>query len=70
MKFSVFGKNIEVIERNSKWVVFYIGNEGKKRLAEDIIVPPDILEDQLIEYLSDLCHEWARPNYSEVKKLD
>jgi hypothetical protein len=70
MKFSVFGKNIEVIERNSKWVVFYFGNEGKKRLAEDIIVPPDILEDQLIEYLSDLCHEWARPNYSEVKKLD
>ena len=38
MKFNVFGKNIEVIEHNAKWIVFYIGNEGKKRLADDIFI--------------------------------
>ena len=70
MKFNVFGKNIEIKHRNSEWIVFYLGNEGKKRLAEDIFVPSDISENQLIDYLSDLCHEWARPNHSEVKKLD
>ena len=69
MKFNVFGKNIEVIQRNSEWIVFYLGNECKKRLAQDVFIPSDISEDQLVGYLSDLCHEWARPKYSEVKKL-
>ena len=70
MKLNAFGKCIEVISRNDKWVVFYLGDEGKKRLAEGIVIPPTIIEEQLIEYLSDLLHESARPNNSEVVRLD
>lgn len=70
MKYDVFGKRIEIKKNDSGWLVFYLGNEGKRRLAGDIIIPPDISEDKFIEYLSDLCHEWARTDHSEVKKLD
>ena len=70
MRFNVFGKYIEVIQRNSQWVVLYLGNEGTKRLADDIFIPSDIKESQLLGYLSDLCHEWARENHNIVERLD
>ena len=70
MKLNVFGKIVEVIRRDDKWVVFYLGNEGKKRLAQDILIQSNVQEDQLVEHISDLCHEWARPNNTEVTKLD
>lgn len=66
MKLNVFGKNIEAIKRDSQWKVFYLGNEGKKRLAGDILIPSDIGEEELVGYLADLCHEWARPNHNDV----
>ena len=70
MRFNVFGRFIEVIQRDNQWIVFYLGNEGKKRLAEDVSIPSDIKESQLHGYLSDLCHEWARENHRTVERLD
>lgn len=59
-----------MIRRDDKWIAFYLGDEGKKRRAEGIVIPPTIIEEQLIEYLSNLLHESARPNHSEVVRLD
>ncbi len=70
MKFDIFGRNIEILKRGTQWKVFYLGNEGKKRLAEDIIIPSDITECQLTGYLFDLCHEWIRPEHSTVERID
>ena len=55
MRLNVFGKIVEVIRRDDKWIVFYLGNEGKKRLAEDILIQSNVREDQLVEHISDLC---------------
>ncbi len=70
MKLDVFGKPVEIIRDGNRWLVFYPGNEGKKRRADDIILPPDLKEENLIEYIADLCHEWATLDSSEVKRLD
>ena len=69
MKLNVYGKLIEANRHNSQWIVFYLGNEGKKRLANNLHVPNNIPEEQLITYLADLCHEWATPKQNQVKIL-
>ncbi|MCG8312494.1 MAG: hypothetical protein MI976_04710 [Pseudomonadales bacterium] len=70
MKVDVYGKHLEIQRSGSEWVAFYMGNEGKKRKADDIKIPKDIKEDDLVEYIADLCHEWSRPGNSEVKIID
>lgn len=70
MKINVFGKIIEVVRNDNRWEVFHVGNEGKKRLANDIVIPSNLKEEELIGYISDLCHEWATPANKEVKILD
>lgn len=70
MKFDVFGRDLEVIRKDNKWLAYYLGNEGKKRIAGDIFIPAETKESELIEYLADLCHEWACPGHEKVLKLN
>jgi hypothetical protein len=70
MKINVFGKLIEVVRKDNSWDIFYLGTDGKKRSVNDIVIPADLKEEELTEYLSDLCHEWATPVNKEVKILD
>jgi hypothetical protein len=70
LKFDVFGKDVLIVEARDGWKAFYVGNEGKRRPAKDIIVPPDIEESKLIQYLDDLCHEWATDRNNSVKRVD
>ena len=69
MKLSVYGREVEILRLENEWVAYYSGNEGKKRVANDINIPSTVSEPEVPEYVSDLCHEWARPNYNEVKVL-
>jgi len=59
MKLDVFGKKLEIVRAGGKWLVYYTGNEGKKRKAHDIRIPDDLTEPEIAEYVSDLCHELA-----------
>ena len=70
MRLDVFGKLVEAQFREGQWLVFYIGDEGKKRPAHDLVIPEDIAETELPKYLADLCHEWARPGYKQVEIID
>ena len=67
MIIDIFGKEVEVVRRDPEWVVFYRGNEGKKRLAKDIIIPSNISESELLLYLSDIYHENSTLKNPEVK---
>ena len=69
MLFDVYGRLVQVERVKGCWQAYYLGNEGKKRLARDIEIPSDIHEDKLIKYLDDLCHEWATPSRPSVKRL-
>lgn len=70
MKLNVFGRYVEVVRRQDRWLVYYLGSEGKKRIAEDILIPSGVKEDNLVEYIADLCHEWASPNKSDVTVME
>ena len=70
MKLNVYGKMVEVVRDDGYWKVFYLGNEGKKRLAIDIFVPSSTKGEDVVTYIADLCHEWATPLRNEVKRLD
>ena len=70
LKFDVFGRQVHVAETSNGWITFYIGVEGKKRPAPDIVIPPDISKSEIAQYLDDLCHEWATEQHPCVKQLD
>ena len=69
MKFNIFGMLIGVSRTSGSWDAFYLGNEGKRRPA-DFIVPSDLLEDEVGEYLADLFHEHATPRNEKATRID
>lgn len=66
MILNVFGKEIEVLKDGSQWKTFYLGSDGKKRIARDIVIPNNLPENEVVGYVADLCHEWATAKYNEV----
>lgn len=68
MRILVFGREIQVERQDSKWRVWYSGT-GTRRPAEDLVIPDDLDECAIPDYLADLCHEWARPGADEVRIL-
>jgi hypothetical protein len=69
LRFDVFGTLVSITGAPGSWQAFYPGSDGKRRPA-DFIVPHDILEVGLQEYLADLFHEDATPRRNTVRQLD
>jgi hypothetical protein len=67
-RFKVFGTLIVVARSGNGWQAFYPGADGKRRAA-DFIVPADVAEHELAEYLADLFHENATPRHGSVERL-
>jgi hypothetical protein len=70
LKFDVLGQQVVVVGSDGGWSAFYVGAEGKRRPATDIVVPADIAESEIEQYLDDLCQEWATEGHARVKRLD
>ncbi len=70
LRFDVFGCQVLIAASNNGWLTFYLGAEGKRRSAPDIVIPPDMPESEIAQYLDDLCHEWATEQHPCVKQLD
>lgn len=69
IKFNVFGKEVLAVKENEKWVLFYLGPDGKRRPATDLIVPSFLNESEIGNFLNDLCHEWATDRHPEVYRV-
>ena len=69
MRFEVFGRILVVERIDDEWSVFY-SEEGKRRSAPDIRIPPDVPAPKVEEYLVDLLHEFATPDDPGVRRLD
>ncbi|HJV00345.1 MAG TPA: hypothetical protein VJ752_07355 [Burkholderiaceae bacterium] len=67
-RFNIFGKLIAIVGANGAWNAFYLGNDGKRRPA-DFVVPNDVQEEDLCEYLADLYHENATPRNCNAVRL-
>jgi hypothetical protein len=70
LRFDVFGHQVLIARSNNGWDTFYLGDDGKRRSAPDIVVPSELLESELAQYLDDLCHEWATVQHPDVKQLN
>lgn len=69
IELNVYGKIIIARQSLEGWGLRYKGKDGKSRPAHDLIVPDFIREEDLIGYLSDLCHEWATDKFPTVYRL-
>lgn len=69
IKIKVYGTLVIVEKTDNGWDVFYPGADGKRRPAENIVVPDFVGESELENYLSDLCHEWATEKHPSVHRL-
>ena len=69
LKFNIFGTRIAIKGASGAWQAFYLGAEGKRRPA-DFIVPADVAEHELCEYLADLFHEEATPRNNTATEIE
>lgn len=68
LRFNIFGAHILVVGGQGAWRTYYYGAEGKRRPA-DFIIPGDVAEADLCEYLADLFHENATPRNNSAVQL-
>lgn len=69
IRFDVFGRQIAVERSDFGWEVYFLGDEGKRRPARDVLIPSSVTEAELEGYLFDIFHESASPDHPKVKRL-
>jgi hypothetical protein len=68
VKFDIYGMELDVVRLEDAWRVYQLGPEGKKRLADGIVIPPELPEDDLLQYLADLLHEHASARHPNATR--
>jgi hypothetical protein len=69
MKLDAFGKKLEILRENGAWVIYELG-EGKKSRSQEIFIPSEYNEDEVVLFLEDMLHEAASSANPKIKKLD
>lgn len=69
LRFDVFGRLVAVEREPHGWVAYYLGNDGKRSVARDLILPPDLPEEEIGRCLADIAHERASPERPDVRRL-
>lgn len=70
IEFDVFGKRMSVQRRDDEWLLFLHPDTGIRSRVYDVVIPGDLEESDLAEYLSDMYHEYGSENTSTVQRLD
>jgi hypothetical protein len=69
MKYNIYNHFvIEIIRKNGFWKAFRLG-EGIKIPENNLIIPPELDEADLITFLDDMFHEFSRPG-KLIERLD
>lgn len=68
MRLNAYGKLLEIIRENETWVIYEIG-EGKKSRSNDIYIPSEFNEMQVVRFLEDMLHERATPEDPSIKVI-
>ena len=69
IKLDVYGRLVLVTRAKEGWQVYYVSGDGKRRAADDIVIPSFVKEMEIERYLADLCHEWETKDHPEVRRL-
>jgi hypothetical protein len=69
MRFSLYGRrDIEILREDTGWVAYRPGIGSRARL-DDLVIPPELSESDLVTHLDDLFHEMGEPGRS-VRRID
>lgn len=69
MKIDIYGRIIEVLKEDGFWNIYTLG-EGKKMRANDIVIPQNFSEKEVLTFLADMFHEAATPEKNQVRIID
>ncbi len=59
MRFNIYGRFHIIVEREGQaWRAYQVA-QGIKTPVEDLIIPSDISEEEMLIYLDDVYHEYA-----------
>jgi hypothetical protein len=67
-RFNVFGRIVDIERAGALWKTYLVGNDGK-RGPGGFVVPDEIGEAELEQYLFDLFHEDATPGNGDVRRI-
>lgn len=67
-RFDVYGREVLILREEGRWIAYYIGADGKRRSATDIVIPTSIAEADLAQYLADLCHEGVTERHPNLRR--
>ena len=60
MKFNIYGRfQIDVRRENDSWIV-YRSELGKRARLPDVVIPSNLVPQELATYLDDIFHEFAK----------
>ena len=69
MRFCIYDRFIiEILREDHCWTAFRLA-DGKKTPERNFVIPQDLDASDLVIFLDDMFHEFARPGTS-IKKLD
>ena len=67
--FDVYGRfKLEVRRRGDAWAIYRRGL-GVNPEMTDIVIPSDLIENEIAQFLDDVFHELARPG-ERVRRVD
>ncbi|MCP3943978.1 MAG: hypothetical protein GY710_21205 [Desulfobacteraceae bacterium] len=70
IKFNVFGRIYSLQRKGEKWHFFIESGTGIRAKVSDVIIPSELKEHELEEYLDDIYHENASEKYPAVIRLN
>lgn len=60
MKFNIYGRfQLDVRRENDLWIV-YRSALGKRTRLNDVVIPSNLVAEDLATYLDDIFHEFAK----------
>jgi hypothetical protein len=70
MRFDIYGRfRVEVRREHDAWVA-YRSELGKRARLDDVVIPPDLVPDDIGTYLDDVFHEFAGIGQSVERLAD
>ena len=66
MKLNAYGKLLEIKRENEMWIIYELG-EGKKTRSNDIYIPAEYNEEEVVRFLEDMLHERATHEVPSIK---
>ncbi|MCG9720305.1 hypothetical protein [Shewanella sp. Isolate7] len=66
IRINVFGRSMSVRRISGEWQLFNESQTGMRARVYDVVIPPELTEDELPGFLDDIYHEHANEQYPSV----